>query len=371
MLRARGLQVGTGRIITFCRAAEVAPLRTPEDLYFTARSTLVSRPEDFDVFDNAFRSYFGAGVLEETLRSLLTRALPEHESDEEAAEGETEEMVAAAWGPEDDDAEAEGETVVRLVASGVERLKNKSFDELTEDERKQCYALIRRLSVGMPLRHSRRLGPARKAGRFDIHRTLRYSLRTEGEPFRRAWRDRRIRKRPLVLILDVSGSMAQYSRALLQFGHAAMKTGHKVEVFCFGTRLTRLTRVLRSKDPDGALADVSRLVQDFDGGTRIGDSLKQLLDDHSQTAALRASVVVLCSDGLERGDPVVLRTQMERLGRLASKVIWVNPLKGSPHYQPLARGMAAALPLLDVFVPGHNVASLEALGDLIANPPRR
>jgi uncharacterized protein with von Willebrand factor type A (vWA) domain len=367
--------VGTGRVLTFWKAAQVVPLRSREDLYFTARSTLVSRPEDFDVFDDAFRAYFAAGVLEETLRALLARAAPappepaEH-GDREDGAGDVEAM-AAEWTGLEDDAETEGEAVVRMVASGVERLKNKSFDELTDHERRLCDTLIRRLSITMPLRHSRRLGPARKAGRFDFRRTMRHSLRTEGEPFRRAWRDRKVRRRPLVLILDVSGSMTQYSRALLQFGHVAMRTGHRVEVFCFGTRLTRLTRPLRTKDPDDALAEVTRTVRDFDGGTRIGDSLKQLLDDRSHTAALRSAVVVLCSDGLERGDPAVLREQMERLARVASRVIWVNPLKGSPHYQPLARGMAAALPHLDVFVPGHNVASLEALGELISHPPRR
>jgi uncharacterized protein len=375
LLRSRGLPVGTGRILTFCNAAQVVPLRTRDDLYFTARSTLVSRPEDFDVFDDAFRTYFARGVLEQALASLLARAAPARPEPPTGPDGGDEpddvQTMALEWTGLEGDEATEGETVVRMVASGVERLKHKSFDELTLHERRLCDTLIRRLSIAMPLRHSRRLGPARKAGRFDFRRTIRHSLRTEGEPFRRAWRDRKVRKRPLVLILDVSGSMTQYSRALLQFGHVAMRTGHRVEVFCFGTRLTRLTRALKTKDADAALTEVSRMVHDFDGGTRIGDSLRQLLDDHSHTAALRSAVVVLCSDGLERGDPAVLREQMERLARVASRVIWVNPLKGSPHYQPLARGMAAALPHLDVFVPGHNVASLEALGELISHPPRR
>jgi uncharacterized protein len=374
-LRSRGLPVGTGRILTFCTAAQIAPLRNRDDLYFTARSTLVSRPEHFDEFDDAFRSYFTRGVLEEALTSLLARAAPDARpkpaTGPDPDEPDEVQSTALEWTGLEEDEDTEGDTVVRMVASGIERLKHKSFDELTVHERDLCDTLIRRLSIAMPLRHSRRLGPARKAGRFDFRRTFRHSLRTEGEPFRRAWRDRKLRRRPLVLILDVSGSMTQYSRALMQFGHVAMRTGHRVEVFCFGTRLTRLTRALKNKDPDAALAEVSNMVHDFDGGTRIGDSLRQLLDDHSHTAALRSAVVVLCSDGLERGDPAVLREQMERLARVASRVIWVNPLKGSPHYQPLARGMAAALPHLDVFVPGHNVASLEALGKLISHPPRR
>ena len=163
-------------------------------------------------------------------------------------------------------------------------------------------------------------------------------------------------------ILDVSGSMAPYSRALMQFAYAAMTAGRRVETFCFGTRLTRVTRTLRTKDPDRAFHEIGRQVQDWEGGTRIGDSLKSLLDGWSQRAALRGAVVVLCSDGLERGDPVVLRAQMVRLRRLAHRVVWVNPLKGSPRYEPLARGMAAAMPSIDVFLSGHNLESLEQLG---------
>jgi len=160
--------------------------------------------------------------------------------------------------------------------------------------------------------------------------------------------------------------MAPYSRALLQFGYAAMAAGRRVEVFCFGTRLTRVTRVLRTKDPDRAMHEIGRIVSDWEGGTRIGESLKTLLDGWSQRAALRGAVVVLCSDGLERGDPELLRIQMARLRRLAYRVVWANPLKGSPRYEPLARGMAAALPSVDVFLSGHNLESLEALAQALS-----
>ena len=191
-------------------------------------------------------------------------------------------------------------------------------------------------------------------------------MRTQGEPFHRAWRARGSRMRPLVLVLDVSGSMAPYSRALMQFAWAAMAAGRRVETFCFGTRLTRVTRTLRMKDPDRAMHEVGKKVEDWEGGTRIGLSLKELLDEWSPRTALRGAVVVLCSDGLERGDPALLEAQMARLHRLAHKVVWVNPLKGSPRYEPLARGMAAALPSVDVFLPGHNLESLEALGKILA-----
>jgi uncharacterized protein with von Willebrand factor type A (vWA) domain len=159
--------------------------------------------------------------------------------------------------------------------------------------------------------------------------------------------------------------MAPYSRALLQFAFAAMAAGRKVEVFVFGTRLTRVTRTLRTRDPDRALREIGRLVRDWDGGTRIGESVKTLLDGWSQRAALRGAVVVLCSDGLERGDPELLRAQMARLRRLAHRLVWVNPLKGSPRYEPLARGMAAALPSVDVFVSGHNLERIEELARVV------
>jgi uncharacterized protein with von Willebrand factor type A (vWA) domain len=191
-------------------------------------------------------------------------------------------------------------------------------------------------------------------------------MRTEGEPFRRVWRERRTRQRPMVLLLDVSGSMAAYSRPLMEFAHVLTLTQRRVEVFCFGTRLTRVTREVRRRDPAHALAAVGRAVIDWEGGTRIGESLKQLLDEWSSRSALRGAVVILCSDGLERGEPDVLRSQMERLSRLAHRLIWVNPLKGSPRYEPLARGMAASLPYVDVFLSGHNLESLEALAAAVA-----
>lgn len=277
--------------------------------------------------------------------------------------------TAAEWHRLDDgedQPEPGEEAAIRIVASAVEVLRSKSFADLSEEERAEVGGLIRALAVALPEQRMRRTRPSTKGARFDVRRTLRRSLRTRGEPFDRAWRDRRVRGRPLVLILDVSGSMSPYARALVQFGYAAMAAGRRVEVFCFGTRLTRVTRTLRTKDPDRALREIGRTVVDWEGGTRIGESLKSLLDGWSQRAALRGAVVVLCSDGLERGDPELLRAQMARLGRLAHKVVWVNPLKGSPRYEPLARGMAAALPSVDVFLSGHNLESLFELSRTLA-----
>jgi uncharacterized protein with von Willebrand factor type A (vWA) domain len=364
-LRAEGLAVGTGRILTYWRAAvALAPLDRSA-LYWAGRATLVSRPQDFPIYDRVFDAYFGRSLLDETLEALLGSALPQAPPESEATEDDPDEVVvglAEELAQED----PEGEAVVRMVASGHEVLRSKSFEQLSERERAAAVALIRRLSVHLPARRSRRLRPARTRGVFDLRRTLRSSMRTEGEPFRRAWRARRSRPRPLVLILDVSGSMSAYARPLMQFGHAAMRAGQRVEVFCFGTRLTRVTRALRATDPDKALATVASVVEDWEGGTRIGDSIKHLLDSYGHHAAIRGSVVVLCSDGLERGDPALLEAQMGRLARLAHRVVWVNPLKGGAAYEPLARGMAAALPHIDLFLPGHNIASLEHLGAVLS-----
>lgn len=367
-LRRLGLPVGTGRILAFSRAAATLDPFDRGDLYWAGRATLISHPDHIPVFDRAFASYFGPGAAgAETPRPP---AVPERRSGtgvraEDGVRAETS-VAAGGWDVAAEDAEAEGETAVRVVASAAEVLRHKSFAELSEEERVQVGALIRRLAMSAPVRRTRRLRPRPGGPRLDMRRTLRRSLRTQGEPFHRMWRDRVSRERPLVVILDVSGSMAPYSRALLQFAFAAMAAGRRVEAFCFGTRLTRVTRSLRTRDPDRALREVSGRVQDWEGGTRIGESLRELLDRWGQRSSLRGAVVVLCSDGLERGDPDLLPAQMARLSRLARRVVWVNPLKGSPEYEPLARGMATALPYVDAFLPGHNLASLEALGEVLA-----
>ena len=363
-LRRQGLSVGTGRIMSFCRAAAALDPTDLVDLHLAARATLVSRPEDFPVLDAAFVRWFGSPQSADGVSappSPPPDGRPDEPDDEELLQvGSLLWASASGEEPEDDE-----EGAVPIIASEVELLRRKDFADLTEDERRTALARMRRLALSTPARPSRRYRAARDGSRFDLRRTLRRSLRTEGELFDRAWKRRRTRRRPLVLILDVSGSMAPYSRPLVEFAHAATRAGRRVEAFCFGTRLTRITRQLSARDPEQALAAVGRAVTDWEGGTRIGESLKQLLDEWAARSALRGSVVVFVSDGLERGDPDVLSAQMARLARLAHRVLWVNPLKGSPRYEPLARGMAASLPYVDVFLPGHNLESLEALADAL------
>jgi uncharacterized protein len=358
LLRRRGLPVGTGRILTFCRAVAALDRIDRTGVYWAGRVAMVARKEDLAAYDAAFAEWFpnrSGDVMAMITGQDQRMAGPPPELEVLLDQGVPEESWEPAEGAD------EGEVPVGVLASGAEVLRGKAFDELSETERLQADHVIRALAVHLPTRRSRRYRPSPYGRRFDQRRTLRASLRTQGEPFRRAWRERRERVRPLVLILDVSGSMSAYSRALMQFGFAAMRAGRRVEVFCFGTRLTRVTRALARSEPDEALRQVAAEVVDWNGGTRIGASLKELLDRWSQHVAMRGAVVVLCSDGLERGEPALLAAQVARLSRLAHRLIWVNPLKGSPRYEPLARGMAAALPHVDVFLAGHNLESLESL----------
>jgi len=314
-LRDEGLAVGPGRVVDFCRAATML---SPEDLYWAGRLTLVAKPDEIPVYDRVFR-----GVVDEPPVQIRVRV----EEDEVA------------------------------LASPTELLRQKSFAQLTEEELSEVAELMKRVRLRAPSRRTRRREPAR-AGAPDLRRTLRRSFRTGGEPVERSWRTRRRRQRKLLLLLDVSGSMADYSRALVLFAHAALRSDTRWEAFCFGTRLTRVTRALARTDAEEALRRAAEEVVDWNGGTRIGESLAAL----ARTGVPRGAVVVICSDGLDVGDPELLREQMARLSRLAYRVVWLNPLKEGAAYEPLARGMRAALPYVDVFQSGHNLASLEELG---------
>jgi uncharacterized protein len=314
-LRDEGVGADPARVIEFCRAAS---LLGPEDLYWAGRLTLCSSEEDIPVYDRVFR----AEVDDAPPRTRVVQVVEEH--------------VA--------------------LASESELLRTKSFAELTDEELAAVAGLMQELRLVPPLRRTRRRERAR-AGTPDLRRTLRRSFRTGGEPVERAWRRRRPKPRRLVLMLDVSGSMADYSRALLLFARAAIRADARWEAFCFGTRLTRVTTALACSDPDEALRRASAEVFDWSGGTRIGDAVNGLI----ATQLARGAVVVICSDGLDVGDPERLREAMARLGRLAHRIVWLNPLKEDPAYAPLARGMQAALPHVDAFLDGHNLASLEAI----------
>jgi uncharacterized protein with von Willebrand factor type A (vWA) domain len=250
-------------------------------------------------------------------------------------------------------------------------LQTKDFAAMTPEEFARARRLIEAIGIDRPRRRTRRLRRDARGQALDVRTLVRASLATGGDPAHREFRSRSSAPRKLVLILDVSGSMEAYARALLLYLHAARGSGRGVETFVFGTRLSRITHELGARDPDAALKAAAARVQDWSGGTRIGASLKSYNAEWGRRALTRGAVVVIMSDGCERGEPGPIAFEMARLARQAYAVVWVNPLKGNALYEPLAGGMRAALPYVDRFLAGHDVASLEALGRVLAGIEHR
>ncbi|MEJ7819383.1 MAG: VWA domain-containing protein [Rubrobacteraceae bacterium] len=357
VLRGAGLRVGTDRIVEFSRALEELDAGRRNDVYWSGRVTLLSRPEDLQIYDRAFKVFWerGGGDNRPGLRRRSSSPVPE---DSVAPPKKTVEQ------------NDRGEDAVALRYSPVEILRSKDFALYSSEEFAELQRLLSDLHLSGALRRSRRLESAPR-GRHDPRRTLRGAMRTGGEAVRHRFRKARVQPRRVVLLCDVSGSMGPYSRALLRFLHAGVISGARLEAFSMGTRLTRITKELGTRDPDQALRQTAGAVPDLSGGTRLGDVIKDFVDRWGQRGMARGAVVVVLSDGWDRGDVSVLAEQMERISRLAYKVIWVNPLKAAPGYQPLAGGMAAALPHVDVFLSGHNFESLEALAQAIAAAAER
>ena len=354
-LRRAGLAVGSGDVLTYCAA--MAPLDPTDllDLYWAGRATLVSRRDDIGVYDEVFRRFFlDAG---DPVRELVTlKAQASAESDAPMA---LPDLDRAGEGDEE-------EAVLGWMASDVESLKHKAFTACTPEELAAVRRIMARIKLTPPRRRSRRTVPGRTGRAPDLRRTVRESLRLHGEPAELFWRQRRVRLRPLILILDISGSMADYSRNLLQFAYCAKRAAAKVEVFCFGTRLTRITRELDSRRPDEALARAARAVFDWEGGTRIGASLDTFVRGHGRRGLARGGVVVVCSDGLDRGDPEVLATAVERLSRLCHRLVWMNPHKGDDaNFRPSTLGMMVVAPHVDLMLSGHDLSSLEEFAALL------
>jgi uncharacterized protein len=360
-LRAAGLKVGTGDVLTYFAA--MAPLDPTDlvDLYWAGRATLLSRYEDGSVYDQVFRRYFlGADAPAGSLLMLNAESVAEAEA--------ALVMPGTEPGPEDDEEQA----VLGWMASGVDALKHRSFTACTPDELAALRRIMTRMRLTPPRRRTRRTRPASAGTEPDMRATIRESMRMHGEPPNQLFfRQRKTKLRPLILILDVSGSMADYSRHLLQFAHtarqAAVRTpAGRVEVFCFGTRLTRITRELAHQRTDAALEEAARTVVDWEGGTRIGQSLDTFVRKWGRSGLCRGGVVVICSDGLDRGDPEVLALAMERLGRLCHRIVWLNPHKGDNRdFRPSTLGMMVAAPHIDLMLSGHDLASLEELAELL------
>jgi uncharacterized protein len=358
VLREAGLEVGPGRICDAMTGLDAVGIDRRDDVYWTLRQTLVSRADDIDAFDRAFAAWFLRApelAPPRTPRTERVRAAKvssrdgAEETPEASAEGDER---AAGW-------------------SAQELLREKDFSELTDEELVRIRQLIAELASARPQRRSRRLRRHPQGSILDLRRLVRASLATGGDPVERAFRRRVETHRKLIVLCDVSGSMEPYSRAILLFVHALLESGRGVEAFAFGTRLTRLTEELHGVDPERALEEASKRVVDWSGGTRIGASLKAFNDLWGRRALSRGAVVVIVSDGWEREDTATVAREMARLARCAYSVVWVNPLKGHPEYEPLAGGMRAALPFVDRFLPGHNLSSLEDLAGVLAGIERR
>jgi uncharacterized protein len=356
VLREAGVEVGPGRVADAVRGLAAVDLGRRDDVYFTLRQTLVSHRDDLELFDRAFETWF--------LREPYTPSAAAGPEVPQLGTRPTEVHAAA------------GEEIAenghaKPGASADELLRTKDFAQMTPEELERARRAIIEIGCSRPLRRSRRRKPDPRGDRLDVRQLVRRSLRAGGDPVERPFRARKVVPRKLVVLCDVSGSMTAYARAILLFLHAAVGTGSGAEAFAFGTRLTRLTHDLGVRDPEAALARVTAAPMDWGAGTRIGASLRKLNDTYGSRGLARGAVVVIVSDGWERDDPALLAKEMSRLARTAYAVVWVNPLKGNPEYEPLAGGMRAALPYVDRFLPGHNLESLEELGTVLAGIERR
>ncbi|HAY65603.1 MAG TPA: hypothetical protein DCY36_06210 [Acidimicrobiaceae bacterium] len=354
ILRGAGLDVPISKVTTFVEALGRVGLEEKLPVYWAARCTLLSNPGEVDVFNRAFEVFWERKAL-----SRLEIAVPSV-------------SVSLATDAGEDDNEINGENdgnagpIIQLRYSPVETLREKDFAECTAAELNELRKLMGSLRLGSTTRASRRRVRSKHQTQIpDMRRTIRRAVSLGGEPIERKFLRRDRRPRRLILLVDVSGSMEPYARALIRFAHATVAGRTRVEAFAIGTRLTRVTRELSSLDPDAALDAASVAVSDWSGGTRLGSTIKDFNDQWGIRGMARGAIVVILSDGWDRGDPQILSEQMERLHRVSFRQIWVNPLKHTPGYAPLAKGMAAALPHTDQFIEGHSFESLERLAEAV------
>jgi uncharacterized protein with von Willebrand factor type A (vWA) domain len=350
-LRGAGVDASADRLVAAVDALTLLDPAARDDVYWAGRLAMCASPDDIARYDRVFAAVFDgarvppvAAVAEPALRVLPPLSI-----------------LA------DDDIRYDVETADAkpAAASRIEVLRTRDFADLDGADRQAALALLARLSVVGETRRSRRTGPA-PHGPVDRRRTLRRTLRAGGEPVAPASLRRRRRPRRVVLLVDVSGSMAPYADALLRFAHVARRArGPRTEVFTLGTRLTRVTREMSHRDPSLAMAAVAAAVPDWSGGTRLGELAKEFLDRWGRRGVARGAIVVVLSDGWERGDATLLGAQMRQLRRLAHRVVWANPRAGRPGFAPLAAGMAAALPHVDQLVAGHSVDALTRLARIV------
>jgi uncharacterized protein with von Willebrand factor type A (vWA) domain len=363
MLRALGMDVTPTQILDLVEGLKHIDLRRREDVKNTAQTILVSRYEHLDLFNRAFDLFWQARDENELLELDLGRLLRSKKPPK------PEELIPLEAGQE-----GEGDSKQELdqplldtiyTYSAREVLRQKDFADLTAEELQEVKQLMQQMVWELEQRRTRRKTRARHGLYPDMRRTFRQNLRYGGEPLELAWRRRKLKRRPLVVICDISGSMERYSRVLLKFIYVISNGLEKVEAFVFSTRLTRITHHLRQRDIDTALDEAMRFIHDWAGGTRIGESLKTFNYEWSRRVLGQGAIVLLISDGWDRGDIDLLQREMDRLQLSCHRLIWLNPLLGSENYEPLTRGIQTALPYVDDFLPVHNLKNLEQLGDLL------
>lgn len=362
LLRELGLDVNPGRVIDLVQALSLVEIGRKPDFYYTLQSLLVHNKEDLPLFDQAFELFWRRPVHELSLADLFRRELPRpQEPIIKPPDLQPEAPQEKANQEEEDGGELLEVIEVTQTYSTQEILRQKDFADLSADE----LAAVQRMMAAMVWQMGERRTRRTQTGygqNLDLRRLLRRNLRYGGELLEWPTREPKYKPRPLVILADISGSMERYTRLLLHFIYSlAAGLEQTVEAFVFSTRLTRITRPLRDKEIDRALHNVSALVHDWSGGTRIGEAIKSFNYDWGRRVLGRGAVVLIISDGWDRGDPAVLKKEMDRLHRSCHRLIWLNPLLGSAQYEPLTRGIMAALPHVDDFLPVHNLSSLEDL----------
>lgn len=349
-VRAAGVNVTADRERTLLDAVAAVGLGDESGAYWAGRATLCASPADLERYDQVYAAWFGLERATRRARRDTSHTVAHAPLDAGQGQGEDPES------PQD---------LVRASASALEVLRHRDVASLSNADRARLAAMFAALRPRAPRRPAHRHTPSRRGG-VDARRTLREQLRRMGEPGPIAWRHKGTRPRRVVLLVDVSGSMSAYADALLRLAHTYAASGLPVEVFTLGTRLTHVTRPLRQRDPERAIVACGACVPDWSGGTRLAEGIGAFLDRWGRRGMARGAVVVLFSDGWERDEPAALGEQMRRLSALAHRVVWVNPHRGKPGYEPVQQGIVAALPHVDDFVAGHSMATFEELVEVVA-----
>lgn len=358
LLRKSGQSIGSDDILVFCDAVSKLNPSDLVDIYWSGRSTLIHKKDSIPIYNQKFREFFlNAESISNDPRKKKIQATSIATATFEIPEVE-----------EGTPGEGEEEKKMGFVSSTTDIFRSKEFKDCSPEELAKMRQMMNVFKLSPPERRTRRYQLKKNGNKLSMRNIAKQVMRNHGEIDELVYVSKKRKLRPIVFILDISGSMADYSRNLLQFAHAARSAHEKVEVFCFGTRLTRITKILDHRSPDEAMKIAGNAVLDWDGGTRIGDSIETFLKKWGRNGTSRGAIVVICSDGLDRGDPRILFEAMERLSRLSYRILWMNPHKGDQlNFKPNTMGMIVADPFIDQIVSGHNLNSLKEFTKSLVN----